>query len=190
MKSYESAIATGAELGARQLIASAWTSQRDDRNYIVDAYSAICDLAEKYDVSVALEFPSFSRLSTLDEVVDIVESANRPNGGILVDTLYMHISRVNPLEIKELPTKWFNFIHISDVLPGIPDTREGMLQLARDSRLYPGEGCIDFAAIVKNLPAVDYSIELPNKCRVLELGYEEHARRCLNAAKLTLESVA
>jgi hypothetical protein len=60
-----------------------------------------------------------------------------------------------------------------------------MIQLARDARLYPGEGWIDFAGIIERMPTVDYSIELPNQSRVAELGYEEHARRCLQHAKRT-----
>ena len=139
-------------------------------------------------MSVALEFPSFSRLRNLREVADIVQAANRPNGGILVDTLYMHMSRVNLSELETLPPEWFSFIHISDVLPGIPDTSTGMIQIARDARLYPGEGYIDFAAIIERLPLVDYSIEIPNRSRLVELGCEEHARRCLQAAKRTLEA--
>ncbi len=188
VKSYESAIEIGAELGARRLIASAWTSNRDDRNYVVDTYASLCDLAANYGLSVALEFPSFSRLRNLQEVADIVRSADRSNGGILVDTLYTHLSRVDLTELDTLPSEWFRFIHISDVLPGVPDTRDGMIQLARDSRLYPGEGCIDFKAIVEHLPPVDYSIELPNRSRLKELGYEEHARRCLLAAKRSLKT--
>ena len=70
-------------------------------------------------------------------------------------------------------------------MPGIADTREGMIQLARDARLYPGEGWIDFAGIIERCPPMNYSIELPNQSRVAELGYEEHARRCLTHAKAT-----
>ena len=33
------------------------------------------------------------------------------------------------------------------------------------------------------MPPVDYTIELPNQSRVAELGYEEHARRCLQHSK-------
>ena len=58
-----------------------------------------------------------------------------------------------------------------------------MIQLARDARLYPGEGWIDFAGIIERCPPMNYSIELPNQSRVAELGYEEHARRCLTHAK-------
>ncbi|MBF0277973.1 MAG: sugar phosphate isomerase/epimerase [SAR324 cluster bacterium] len=183
LKSFEAAMEFGAELGARHLIASAWTSRRDDHSFLVETYAQICDMADHFGLSVMLEFPSFSRLENLQEAAGIVRAANCHNGGILIDTLYMHMSRVKLTELASLPSKWFDFIHISDVLPGVPDTRAGMIQIAREARLYPGEGCIDFEAIIESLPPVNYSIETPNRSRVAELGYEEHARHCLQAAK-------
>ncbi|MDP5220220.1 sugar phosphate isomerase/epimerase [Ruegeria sp. 2205SS24-7] len=179
------ALELGGELGARHMIMSAWTTRRDDRNFLLDVYAETCDLAVPYGITIDLEFPSFSRLRTLDEVLDIVRAADRPNGGILVDTLYLHLSRVDLGELLHVPPEWLHFLHISDCLPGIADTREGMVQLARDARLYPGEGWIDFAGIIERCPPMNYSIELPNQSRVEELGYEEHARRCLTHAKRT-----
>lgn len=184
-RDFEPALEIGGELGARHMIMSAWTTRRDDRNFLLDTYAETCDLAAPYGLTVDLEFPSFSRLRTLDEVLDIVRAADRPNGGILVDTLYLHLSRVDLGELLHVPPEWLHFLHISDCLPGIADTREGMIQLARDARLYPGEGWIDFAGIIERCPPMNYSIELPNQSRVAELGYEEHARRCLSHAKRT-----
>lgn len=182
-RSFTPAIELGGELGAKRLIMSAWTSSSDDRNFLVDCYAETCEIAAPYGMSVDLEFPSFSRLRTLDEALDIVRAADQDNSGILIDTLYMHLSRVDIAELSHVPSQYLNFLHISDALPGIADTREGMIQLARDARLYPGEGCIDFKRIIERLPIVDYSIELPNKARTQELGFEEHARRCLQHAK-------
>ena len=184
-RSFEAALELGGELGARHMIMSAWTTRRDDRNFLLDVYAETCDLAAPFGLTIDLEFPSFSRLRTLDEVLDIVRAADRPNGGILVDTLYLHLSRVDLGELLHVPQDWLHFLHISDCLPGIADTREGMIQLARDARLYPGEGCVDFKGIVERCPPMNYSIELPNQSRVAELGYEEHARRCLVHAKRT-----
>ena len=189
VKSYEAAIEVGAELGATKLMASAWTLNRNNDNYLIDTYSEICDLAASYGISVALEFPTFSRLRNLREAAHILTDADRPNSELLVDTLYMHMSRVKPSELEALPPSWFTFIQVSDVLPGVPDDKDGMIQIARDSRLYPGDGCIDFEAIIERLPPVNYSIELPNKSRVEELGYEEHARRCLRSAKKTFDHI-
>ena len=184
-REFEAALELGGELGAGHMIMSAWTTRRDDRNFLLDVYAETCDLAAPYGLTIDLEFPSFSRLRTLDEVLDIVRAADRPNGGILVDTLYLHLSRVDLGELLHVPPEWLHFLHISDCLPGIADTREGMVQLARDARLYPGEGWIDFAGIIERCPPMNYSIELPNQSRVAELGYEEHARRCLTHAKAT-----
>jgi sugar phosphate isomerase/epimerase len=189
-RSFKPAIELGGELGAKRLIMSAWTSSRDDRNFLVDCYAETCELAAPYELSVDLEFPSFSRLRTLDETLDIVRAADQENSGILIDTLYMHLSRVDIAELSHVPSEYLNFLHISDALPGIADTREGMIQLARDARLYPGEGCIDFKRIIERLPILDYSIELPNKTRTQELGFEEHARRCLQHAKRTFGDVS
>ncbi len=184
-RSFEPALEIGGELGTRRMIMSAWTNSRDDRNFLIDVYSETCELAEPYGLTVDLEFPSFSRLRTLDEALDIVRAAKQPNGGILVDTLYLHLSRVDIGELLHVPANLLHVLHISDCLPGIADTRAGMIQLARDARLYPGEGWIDFAGIIERMPPVDYSIELPNRSRVEELGHEEHARRCLQHARRT-----
>lgn len=182
-RNFEAALEIGGELGARHMIMSAWTTRRDDRNFLLDIYQETCNLAAPYGMTIDLEFPSFSRLRTLDDVLDIVRSTECSNGGILVDTLYLHLSRVDLGELLHVPPEWLHFLHISDCLPGIADTREGMIQLARDARLYPGEGCIDFAGIIERCPPVYYSIELPNQSRISELGFEEHARRCLIHAK-------
>ncbi len=189
VKSYEPVIELGAKLGAKNLISSAWTTKQDDRNFIIDQFSSICEMSNSYGLSVALEFPTFSRLVDLSDAADIVKSANQINGGILIDTLYMHMSRVDSTELEVLPPEWFKFIQVSDVAPGIPDYHEGMIDIARHARLYPGEGCIDFIDIIEKLPPVDYCIELPNKNRVAELGYEEHARRCIQAAKKSFGNI-
>ena len=187
-KQYEPAMETAAELGARHVISSAWARDRMDRDYIVQRYGEICDLAKPFGLTVDLEFPSFSRLTNLQEAADIVRTADRQNGGILIDTLYLHFSRISLDEIRELPRSWFHFLHICDTFAEIPGTREDMIHIARDNRLYIGEGCIDFRPIFDRLPAIPLSIELPNAKRVKELGDQAYARRCLETAKRYLEN--
>lgn len=188
-RSYVPALEKAAELGAGHVISSAWTSSRDDRNFVVDTYAHICDLAKPFGLKVSLEFPSFSRLTNLQETADIVQAAARPNGGILVDTLYMHFSRVAVEELEALPDEWFHFMHVCDGPAEIPAEREKMVHVVRDERLYFGEGCIDFPSILGRLPQVPLSIELPHAERVRTYGFEEHARRCLETAKKHLNQI-
>lgn len=185
---YLPAMEVAAELGARHVISSVWTKDRTDRAYIVDQYAEICDFAAPFGLNVDLEFPTFSRLTNLAEAADIVRAAERPNGGILIDTIYTHFSRLDLAELDVLPREWFHFVHLADAPKKIPTTREGMVHIARDERLYPGEGCIDFAPLIDKLSPVTLSVELPNLKRVQELGYEGHARRCLYAAKQVLHA--
>lgn len=135
-----------------------------------------------------LEFPTFSRLTNLQEAADIVRAAHRPNGGILIDTLYFHFSKLTLDELSALPSDWIHFLHISDTYQDIPTTQDGMVHIAREDRLYIGEGAIDFGAILDRLPEIPLSIELPNAKRVQELGCEGHARRCLETAKQYLKN--
>jgi len=186
---YVPAMEAAAELGAQHVISSAWTDVRNDRNFIIERFAEICDLAKPFGLTVNLEFPSFSRLTNLQEAADIVRAADRPNCGILLDTLYFHFSLVGLDELEGIPRDWFHFMHICDTADEIPTNKEDMIHIARDERLYLGEGCIDFKSILEHLPAMPYSIELPNIQRVKELGYEGHARRCLETARDTLEPI-
>lgn len=185
-RSYLPAMETAAELGAEHVISSAWTNAETEYSFIVERFAEICDLAATFDLKVSLEFPTFSSLKNLNEAAAVVLKADRPNGGILIDTLYFHYSRVRLEELEVLPSDLFSFIHICDTTDHIPETRDGMIHVARDERLYIGEGCIDFASIMEKLPPLVYSIELPNLTRVKEYGYEGHARRCIESAKQQL----
>jgi sugar phosphate isomerase/epimerase len=172
----------GAELGACHAICSAWTDVRNDRKYIVETFAEICDLAAPFGLTVNLEFPTFSRLTTLEEVTEILERAGRRNQGVLVDTLYMHFNKSPLLALEQVPSDWINFMHICDA-EDLAYTREDMIRTARDARLYPGEGAIDFWAINYLFPNLPLTVELPHAGRFAELGPEQHARNCIEAAR-------
>lgn len=182
-KSYLPAMEAAAELGARHVISSVWTKSRDDRSFIVDSFAALCDQAKPLGLSINLEFPAFSRLASLQEAADIVRAADRENGGVMVDMLYVHFSHMRLEELDALPRKWFRMAHLCDAPREVPETVDGLIHIARDARLYVGEGGIDIAAVVARLPEIPLSIELPHNERAAQFGYEEHARRCLQTAR-------
>jgi sugar phosphate isomerase/epimerase len=185
LKTYLPAFEVAAELGAHHVICSVWTS---DRTYTVEQFIGICDLAKPFGLTVNLEFLTWTDVANLRDAVEILRAANCDNAGILVDTLHFHRSRVKLEELDNVPREWFNFAHLCDAPGKIPDTKEGLIHTAREERLYVGEGGIDVAAILDRLPEVPYSIELPHLARAKELGYAEHARRCLETAKIYFAS--
>ena len=179
-KTYWPALETAAELGARQVITSIWTP---DRAYATDSLAELCDLGRKAGLTMNLEFVTWSNVATLQDAVAVCRAVNRDNLGLLIDVLHFNRSRTRLEELDGLPRRWFHFAHVCDAPKEIPATKEGLIFTGREARLYPGEGTIDIASIVNRLPEMPYSLEIPNLARVKELGYAEHAWRCLETAK-------
>jgi sugar phosphate isomerase/epimerase len=179
-KSYLPALETAAELGARQVITSIWTPQR---SYAIDRLTELCDLGKKVGLTMNLEFVTWANVATLKDAIGVCRAVNRENCGLLIDVLHFNRSRTSLDELDAVPRGWFHFAHVCDAPKEIPATAEGLIHTGREERLYPGEGGIDIAAIVNRLPEVPYSLEIPHLARVKELGYAEHAWRCLETAK-------
>lgn len=177
---YRPAFETGAELGARRVIGSVWAT---DRAFILDSLGRMCDLAAKSSLSISLEFVTWSRARNLQQALELLRAVKKDNLGLLIDTLHFDRSHVKLAELDSVPPSRFHFVHLCDAPKARDFSTAALIHTGREERLYPGEGAIDIAGILKHLPAVPYSLEIPHLERVKELGYEEHARRCLEAAK-------
>lgn len=178
---YEPALEVAAKLGARQILSSIWTP---DEEVYLSKFAQLCDLAAAYGLGVQLEFVTWADVATLAQAKGVLEAVNRPNAGIMLDTLHAYRSRVAPEELEGCPPAWFAFCHLCDGPAEIPDTKEGMIPVGRDGRYYVGEGSIDIAAYLGRMPRDTVcSIELPNLERIGVLGAAEHVRRCIGSAK-------
>ena len=179
-KKYLSALEVGAELGAKHVISSIWTN---DRVFAAECFDQLCDIAKPLGLTINLEFVTFASLKTLREAIDLLKASRRTNVGVLVDMLHFSRSRVPLADLAAVPPGWFNFVHLCDATATIPNTTEELTRQAREERLYPGEGAIDLPGILQRIPNVPCSIEAPHAARVKEMGFTEHAFRCLQAAK-------
>lgn len=181
VKNYESAFEAAARLDVKHVISSIWTDRKD---FYLDQFAALCDLAAQYGITVNLEFVTWASVSTLKAVREVLDAVKRPNAGIMVDTLHFNRSRVRPEELDDCPPELFHMAHICDGPAEIPTDKEGLIHTGRDARYYVGEGAIDIADIIRRLPShTVLSIELPHLARVADWGATEHARRCLTTAK-------
>jgi len=177
---YLPAMEVAAELGARAVLSSIWTTNRD---YAIEKFGEVCDLAKPFGLTVDLEFVPVAGVKTLAEAVDVLRTVRRPNAGLMIDTHHFHRSHDKVEDLDGLPREWFHFAHLCDAPAEIPSDHDEMIRILREGRLYVGEGGINIAGILNRLPKMVYSIELPNLARVREVGYAEHAFRCLESAK-------
>jgi sugar phosphate isomerase/epimerase len=182
-KSYLPAMEVAAELGARAVLSSIWSGERD---YYIEKFAELCDLAKPLGLTVDLEYVPIAAVRNLAQAVDVLTTIQRSNAGLMIDMHHIHRVGDDPTELRTLPREWFHFAHLCDAPAEIPTERQEMIRILREARLYVGEGGIDVARILENIPPCVYSIELPNKVRHEEMGYAEHATRCLETLKAYL----
>lgn len=170
----------GAELGACSVI----TQLPDyDRYRATDRFARLCELAKPFNLTIDLEFPSWTQVPNLETAVAILKEADCSNAGLLVDTLHFHRSGSNLELLKSLPREWFNFIHLCDAPETIPHTQDGLIYTAREDRYFPGHGGINLMRILECMPKVPYSLEIPNDLLLKQLGPEEFARQAIRASE-------
>ncbi|MBL0714314.1 MAG: sugar phosphate isomerase/epimerase [Desulfosarcina sp.] len=182
-ETYLAFLEAGEELGARAVICQLPDPERERAT---ERFARLCDLAKPFDLSVDLEFPSWSETPDLKAGAGVIAAANRTNAGILVDTLHFDRSGSNLEDLKNLPREWFHFVHLCDAAREIPTTIEELIHTARADRYFPGEGGLNLREILDCMPAVPYSLEIPNDAIMKVLGPEEFARRAIRAAEKCL----
>jgi sugar phosphate isomerase/epimerase len=119
----------------------------------------------------------------LADAVEVLRAVKRENAGLMVDSHHFQRAGDRVEALDALPREWFHFAHLCDAPAEIPTERAELITIMREGRLYLGEGGIDVANILNHMPEMVYSIELPNLAKVREMGYAEHAFRCLETTK-------
>ena len=184
---YKPAFEKAAELGGTDVLGSIWTR---DKAWYTETAGKIADMAKEYGLKYNIEFLPWAGVRNLQEDITLIDTLARDNVFVMVDTLHAGRAGVTAAELARTPAKYFNFIHLCDgpagpdgdpVLDNIKD--DLMLYTAREARYYPGEGCMDIAGMVKAMPNIPLSIELPNLKEIKARGNAGHAARCLEVAK-------
>lgn len=172
----------GAELGARDVLASIWT---EDRAFAADQLGRLCGQAGEFGLTVNLEFPTVSGLTTLEDTIALLNQVKAPNLKILMDMLYCHWTGITKEDVRKVDPSRFGIIHLCDC-PKKPEASRQM-EIIREERQYCGLGVINLAELLKALPDNLCSIELPNAACLARYGAAGHAKKCLDYAKALCE---
>jgi len=184
---YKPAFEKAAELGATDVLGSVWTR---DKAWYTETAGKVADMAKEFGLKYNIEFLPWAGVRNLQEDITLIDNLGRDNVFVMVDTLHAGRAGVTGAELARTPRKYFNFIHLCDgpagpdgdpVLDNIKD--DLMLYTAREARYYPGEGAMPIAEMVKAMPEIPLSIELPNLKEIEARGRKGHAARCLETAK-------
>ena len=187
IEEYRPAFEAAAKLGATDVLGSIWSR---DKAWYTDTAGKVADYAAEFGLKFNIEFLPWAGVRSLQEGITLVDKLGRDNVYVMVDTLHAGRAGVTAESLARTPRKYLNFIHLCDghagpdgdpVLDNIKD--DLMLYTAREARFYPGEGVMDIAGMVKAMPEIPLSIELPNLKEIEARGQAGHAARCLETAK-------
>lgn len=182
---YEAAIATAAELGARELLVA---GNDPDELRLVDQLGAFGRLAAQYRLGASLEFMPWTDAKDLAQAARVVAQVGLPNVGVLIDPFHFSRSHSRMDDLPALPPDQWRFMQFCDVPAVVPDRMEVILAEARAERLFPGEGELDLASLLRAAPPdLPLSVEVPTHTLARTVGAVARARRALEA---TLRVVA
>lgn len=170
---------TAAEIGA------AWVQcvcEDTDLERSLDRFTALCDAADKYPLSIALEFMQFRAVQTIEDAIAMVVASECLNAGVLVDALHLSRSGGVPDTVSGMPRQFIAYMQLCDAPAKVP-TLADLPREARTARLYPGEGALPLDALMDVLPrSVAISVEVPTLAAV-GLSAAERAIRAGDAAR-------
>ncbi len=158
---------------------------------LLHSFGTFCDAAAPYGLTANLEFMPWTKVPDAKTALQIVQAANRPNSGILVDALHFARSGSTLDDIRAIPRHLLHYAQICDAPAEIPTTLDGLLHTARHERLLPGEGGIQLRELFTALPAdLPVSLEIPNDIRIAQLGSRDWARQAIAATRRVLEGIS
>jgi sugar phosphate isomerase/epimerase len=187
VEDYRPIAAVTAELGGRHLL-----TQVHDTDYgrAVANFAAVCDLAAEYGLTSDLEFLPWTSNKDLGTCASYVRAVDKPNAGIVIDTLHFDRSGSDPADIAKLPPKWFRLMQLCDAPAERPTTLEGLLFHAREARDFPGHGGLDLASVLLELPPeIAIGLEIPNAELSRRMTDDQRVGAALQATRALLQSI-
>lgn len=163
------------ELGAEHVLV---VSSDPDMEGTAAKLAQLCGHVHNQSLRIVLEFGAFTEVVDLLQARRIVEQVNRPNLGLLIDSLHWHRSGSTLEQIASLPTGWLTYAQLRDASGPGPDMadRAAVRQEAVDYRLLPGDGDLPLEAWLQALPT-DLPLSLEVRSLSLRSAYPDFAER-------------
>jgi sugar phosphate isomerase/epimerase len=164
------------------------TLSRDpERQRLQDNFTAVCELAARYEVRPCLEFSKITAIETLGDAVNIVQSSGQSNARVLVDSLHLSRSGGTPGDVRQVDPALFEYVQLCDAPAAIPDLER--MRLEPNDRMLPGQGGLPLVDLLRALPAdLPVAVEAPVKS-FESMPASERAWMAMEGIKSILERV-
>ena len=174
-------------VGARSINAVEVYAQTDvPLEAAAEEFAALCDRAAEHGLLVHIEYLPWSAIPNPRAAWEILRLADRPNGGLLVDSWHHFRSGSDDAGLREIPGDRIVAVQLNDAPAQAEDDP---VDECLHRRLVPGEGAIDLVKLVKLLD--ESAVRAPIGIEVMSdeifaLPADEAARRVGDATRAVL----
>jgi sugar phosphate isomerase/epimerase len=130
----------GAALGARSINAVDVVGGDWDVEAAAASFAGLCDRAAEFGLLVHLEWLAWSRIPDLTTALAVVTLADRPNGGLNIDTWHCARTGTEPADLLAIPGQRVFAVQIDD---GPAELEDNLVEATLHQRLLPGDGAFD-----------------------------------------------
>jgi sugar phosphate isomerase/epimerase len=153
---------------------------------LTETFGRLCDLAAGYGLAANLEPMPWVEVSNIAKALRILRGASRANSGLLVDAIHFFRAGDSLEALAAVPREYLRYAQFCDARAERPADMQEIIRQARSDRLFPGEGGLDLAGLLRTLPPeLSLSLEVPYAKPLPAL---ERARRALAATKAMLDA--
>lgn len=182
----EKIVALAAELGAGTVSVVELMGQKWDPPAIARAFAQVCDRAAEHGLKVAIEPVPVGAVRDFSRARELVERAERPNAGIMIDSWHFFRSNSSLDALAECPGGLIHSIQLNDALSAPEaDLHAGMMR-----RLLPGDGELPLKLFMQAIAATGTTAPVGIETFMPELDALDTAstmRRCAAALDYCLE---
>ena len=171
----------GARLRAKHVLVAAYDP---DLERFADRYAGFCEAAAPYGLTADLEFMPWTSVPDLATARRIVDRVAQANAGVLVDALHFDRSQSAIGDIATISAGKLHYWQLCDAAAARPTSTEQMMHVARNERMFPGEGGLDLVSLARAMPPdIVVSLEVPTVTLAKTMDAEARARRALSGAR-------
>jgi sugar phosphate isomerase/epimerase len=164
-------------LGARHVKVGDLFNSPVELPVLVEGFAALCREARDYGTRILFEMMPFSRINTLADALELVTSADAPNGGIVFDLWHVVKLGISYQDAARFPMRFIGGIEIND---GTFTAPWSLFEDTINHRRLCGEGEFDVRGFVATMLDAGYQgpwgIEVLNS-ELRKLPPDEIARR-------------
>jgi sugar phosphate isomerase/epimerase len=173
----------GAKLGMKnvKIAASVLDQNRPNFARMADEFAKLCQEAAEVGSNVSIEVMPFSIVKTLEDGLAIVQAADQPNGGLLLDIWHIVRGGIDFSEIAKVPPRFIKAVELDDASSTIEGT---LLEDTVFRRKLCGEGEFDTPGFIEAVQNAGfkgewYGVELIST-ELRKLPLEEMAARAFD----------